>query len=116
MASAGKDAAWKGRVEQIEELAQTDPVLGQRLRAARSLELLKAHDSRERDSESDFAAAMMRREKEDLLRINARVRQVRCWHARTFSPASHLRRTGLPWQTRAKPTEARRRSCLAGPP
>mmetsp|Transcript_829 Transcript_829/g.3213 ORF Transcript_829/g.3213 Transcript_829/m.3213 type:complete len:457 (+) Transcript_829:319-1689(+) len=79
MASAGKDAAWKGRVEQIEELAQTDPVLGQRLRAARSLELLKAHDSRERDSESDFAAAMMRREKEDLLRINARVRQVNQW-------------------------------------
>lgn len=79
MALAGKDAAWKGRVEQIEELAQTDPVLGQRLRAARSLELLKAHDSRKRDSESDFAAAMMRREKEDLLRINARVRQVNQW-------------------------------------
>jgi len=74
-----EEPEWKGRVAQIDDLAKEDPGLAQRLRAARSKEFLEAHDAKAREAETDFARSMMHREKEDLLRINARVRQVNQW-------------------------------------
>jgi hypothetical protein len=86
---------WQTSVAQIEEIAREDPAVGRRLRAARSREFLMDFRARERVEEESFAKSMRQREKEEHLKVQARVRQANAW-AKMLGDTKRFRIRGIP--------------------